>query len=247
RANLASVNDPTPWLERIAPWEHGLLLPVRVELRALSAQTEGAGADARLLLDYLRQTLDTWQLGDFWPALEKALRDEGDALLFLLDGLDEVPDANQRRAQVKQAVQGFAADFPRCRFLATSRTYAYQRQDWKLDGFAEVLLSPFTPGQIARFVERWYIHIGAVRNLNPDDAQGQATLLKTAIERSERLAELATRPLLLTLMASLHAWRGGNLPEKREELYADAVDLLLDQWESPKVVRDTAGQPLVRQ
>ena len=184
-------------------------------------------------------------LKEYSPHLKKTLLEEGG--LILLDGLDEVPDANRRRIQVKQAVQGFATDFSHCRFLITSRTYAYQRQDWKLDGFDEAVLRDFSPSQIARFIDSWYGHIGIVRNLDADDASGRAVLLKTAVERSPRLAELAARPLLLTLMASLHAWRGGSLPEKREELYRDAVDLLLDQWESPKVVRDAEGRPLVRQ
>ncbi len=155
----------------------------------------------------------------------------------MLDGLDEVPEADQRRVQVKTAVEQFAAAFPKVRVLVTSRTYAYQRQDWKLRGFAEVVLAPFGRAQMHHFVDRWYAYVGQARRLSPDDTQGRATLLKQAIACTPRLYELATRPLLLTLMASLHAWRGGTLPEQREALYADAVDLLLDQWESQKVRR----------
>ncbi len=254
-ANLTALTAPLPVEDernkdkepQPQPWDHGPLLPVRIVLRDLAARglpEPGQPVSGDTLWAFITGELGE-TLKEYAPYLKKELQEQGG--LILLDGLDEVPDAHQRRVQVKQAVQGFAADFPRCRFLVTGRTYAYQRQDWKLEGFAEAVLSPFTPGQIARFVDRWYTHIGLVRNMNPEAAQGQATLLKTAIERSERLAELATRPLLLTLMASLHAWRGGSLPEKREALYADAVELLLDQWESPKVVRDAAGRPLLRQ
>lgn len=258
QANLRVLTAPLPdkepeWLRSVAekpqpqPWDHGPLLPVRIVLRDLAARglpRPGRRAGGDDLWRFVVAELGE-NLAEYAPQLMRELREKGG--LVLLDGLDEVPEADRRRDQVKQVVAGFAAAFPRCRFLVTSRTYAYQRQEWKLPGFQEAILAPFGLGQIERFVDRWYAHVGALRKLHPNDSQGRAALLKTAIERSERLAELASRPLLLTLMASLHAWRGGSLPERREELYADVVDLLLDQWEGPKVVRDAAGQPLLQQ
>jgi predicted NACHT family NTPase len=91
--------------------------------------------------------------------------------LILFDGLDEVPDADERRVQIKQAVQDFASTFGDCRFLVTSRTYAYQRQDWKLDKFTAVDLLPFTRGQIHRFVETWYKQMVNLHKLTQTSAQ----------------------------------------------------------------------------
>ncbi len=244
-ANLERLIVPLPQAEesQLQPWEHGQLVPIRVVLRDLAARglpPVGQVASGDMLWKFIVAELPE-TLREFAAPLRQELLDYGG--LVMLDGLDEVPEADQRRDLVRAAVQGFVAMFPRARVLVTSRIYAYQKQAWKMDGFVEVVLAPFERGQIRRFVEGWYAHVGPLCGLSTDEARGRAVLLNTAIEHSARLAELATRPLLLTLMASLHAWRGGTLPEQREELYADAVELLLDQWEGQKVRRGADGQP----
>lgn len=239
--NLATLcaalpgNDGDSEDRQVQHWEHGALLPVQIVLRDLASEMPppGTAVNAGTLWNYISGRLKQAALEEFAPWLREELLDRGG--LILLDGLDEVPDARQRRQQIKDAVQDFAASFSRCRFLVTSRTYAYQREDWKLDDFVEVHLLPFAPVQIQGFVDAWYAHMVELARLSESDARGRAELLKSTIERNERLAELATRPLLLTLIARLHTEQGGTLPEKREELYARAVDLLLNQWENLKV------------
>ncbi len=256
-ANLALLTAPIPTEDKIKSrldeqkpqsWDHGPLLPVMITLRDFAARKligSDIPATAENLWQFITAELNAAALGDFAPYLRKELLESGG--LLLLDGLDEVPEAQSSRSLLKQVIEDFAHTFPCCRILVTSRTYAYQKQGWRLSGFEDTELAPFSRDQINAFINRWYAHIASLRNINHTNARGQAELLKRAIFASDRLIELAVRPLLLTLMASLHAWRGGTLPNKREQLYGDAVDLLLDWWESPKAVHDSHGNLIITQ
>ena len=229
-------------------WTHGPLLPVRIILRDFIAKgapkLEETG-HATHLWNFIEKELDAARLSDYTIHLERELRENGG--IILLDGLDEVPEANHRRKQLKQIIEDFKSTFDRCRILVTSRTYAYEKQDFQISGMTSAVLSPFSSGQMRRFVDKWYDHVAERQHMNLDNARGNAVILKQAIFGNERLRELSERPLLLTLMASLHAWRGGSLPENREELYADAVDLLLDWWERPKTVKDNTGSIVMQE
>ncbi|MBV7333985.1 hypothetical protein KFU94_38275 [Chloroflexi bacterium TSY] len=252
RANLTLFTAPSPpdkersenedAEQERQPWDHGVLLPVLVILRDLAVHSlppVSQQGRAEHLWRYICHELEKTELADYAPYLRRELLEKGG--LILLDGLDEVPEAEERRVQIKEIVEEFAATFHRCRILITSRIYAYQQQAWQLTRFEDATLMPFRDSQIRHFVDRWYVHCADQGRFVIDDARGRAATLKHAIFASDRLQGLAQRPLLLTLMASLHAWRGGNLPERREELYADAVDLLLDRWERQRVVQDKTG------
>ena len=166
-------------------WNVGPLLPVRVVLRDFAVQMDDQGSVRERLWRFIQRQLgDT--LAEFTPLLRKHLLEEGG--LLILDGLDEVPEAGRRREAVKQAVLDFRASFTNVRILLTSRTYAYQRQEWRLPDFADAVLAPFNPEQIDTFVDRWYVHMAARRaNLSETDAQGQAVLLKDALKRHQHL------------------------------------------------------------
>jgi formylglycine-generating enzyme required for sulfatase activity len=228
-------------------WKLPGLLPVRVILRDYAAR--GLPEDKGLwqfIQDELRatQTSTGENLAPCLPYIQRILGQKNGATLFL-DGVDEVPEAHRLRVRLKEKSEQFARDFPSCRLVVTSRPYAYQDPEAWLTNFQVRSLADFSPEQVQAYIARWYTHMAQKdRALGPANAKRYAEQLQNAVQQNPRLAELAPRPLLLTLMASLHRWReGGTLPERRQELYEASVGLLLDLWQRPKHIFDAQGRP----
>ncbi|MFF7335255.1 NACHT domain-containing protein [Streptomyces sp. NPDC008150] len=136
--------------------------------------------------------------------------------LVLVDGLDEVPAADRRRA--RDWLTALVAAFPDNRWLLTSRPTAV-RADWLADeGFGETTLSPMRRAEVATFVRRWHAAAGA--------AEFEERLLDS-LRTKRDLARLATNPLMCGLICALHRERRGYLPTGRKELYDAALAMLL--------------------
>jgi formylglycine-generating enzyme required for sulfatase activity len=232
-AQAGRAETPDLWLERLrqsGAWSHGVLLPVHVVLRDFAAWLpEGTERGrAELLLSYLRHILETWGLGGFWLHLQTALTEQSEPIFFLLDGLDEVPAP--LRLAVVESINDLVARYPGHRYLATCRIYAYVGQLYQLQGFHQATLAAFSDEQIKHFINVWYRELARRGRFSQEEARFRAGRLQRAADRLD-LRGLARRPLLLTVMALLHTFRG-QLPEDRVELHRWSVDLLLRRWEA---------------
>lgn len=233
--------------DRLPEAFRGRLL-VRLVLREVAARhipaAATAGTAAMLwdaLADDIAAHLGKQAAEEVLPHLQRRLVAEGG--FMLLDGLDEVPEARQRRQVLLDAVAKLTAALPKSktRVLVTARPYAYADPQWRLPGFATLALAPFSEEQVGRFIERWYQAVRGAMGWNVDTARGKGDRLRSALQERPYLGDLASRPLLLTLMATLHSsW--GQLPEDRAELYEETVKLLLGRWQRAREVRRPDGE-----
>ncbi|MCL4871861.1 MAG: SUMF1/EgtB/PvdO family nonheme iron enzyme [Anaerolineae bacterium] len=217
-------------------WElaHLRLIPVLVILRKYAADGLAHGQD---LWSYIAAVLTQEGYGGYLPHLEKQLQKGG---MVLLDGLDEVDNAPQVRQALKMQIEKFATRFREVRLVVTSRPYAYGAGGWELNRFAVTRLLDFSPEQIETFIDQWYTVTGQEdRSLGEENARKYAEELKRQVnpdyQSSHNLRELARSPLLLTMMVYVHRGReGGQLPQRREELYQLCIKLLLELWQRSK-------------
>lgn len=185
------------------------LVPIFVTLR------QYAGAESQpLLLDYISQDLCAYNIGN--EANVKQLLQQGRAILFL-DGLDEVRENDLHR--VLEDLRSFSEQFYTNRFVITSRLGS---QEYIFEKFTEVEVANFQPLQISQFAQRWFLNNS--RHIE---------LFLRKVEDNRPIQELATNPLLLTLLCLVFD-EFGDFPTNRSELYREGLDVLLKKWDAKR-------------
>jgi hypothetical protein len=154
--------------------------------------------------------------------------------MILLDGLDEVARQEDRGAVATWAERQISS-YPGNHFVITSRPHGFPGP---VIAQADVLaVRPFTAEQVQQFLNRWYLAAerhatGAVskaqmRAVRIRASESAAGLLKL-LQANPALYDLTVNPLLLTMIATVHRYRGA-LPGSRADLYGEICQVMLSR------------------
>ena len=166
------------------------------------------------LTTYIEKLFKKWKVNN---QNIKQILEQGKALI-LLDGLDEVNE--EHRSQVTDAIQYFADTNYLNHFGITCRIAA---KEYTFQGFdKEVEVADFNEQQIDDFAKKWF---------RKDAVKAEIFISK--LRENEPIKELATNPLLLTLLCLVFG-EVGNFPPNRGELYEEGVDVLLKKWDAKR-------------
>lgn len=185
-------------------------IPIFITLRNFAEE-----ANQPSLLDYILERHNCVTLREILTS--------GKALV-LLDGLDEVREKDSHR--VREEIGKFCDDtqFRDNHLVITCRIAAPQYKKSRFKKFTEVEIADFEPAQISDFANKWFKNI---------DGGSQNFIYK--LDNNPRIKELATNPLLLTLLCLVFE-KLKDFPANRSKLYKECVDLLLEQWDDEREI-----------
>ncbi|MEM7538855.1 MAG: NACHT domain-containing protein, partial [Chloroflexota bacterium] len=155
----------------------------------------------------------------------------------VLDGVDEIADLGARQ-ELTDAISAFMhhpdGNYRENLVLVTSRPHGF-RDVGLGSSFQRCKVKPFSKEDVAQFITHWYAT--AYGDNDPEFAEEAQTLIE-AISDNSRVTELATNPLLCTIIAIVYR-NNRVLPNRRVELYLKCCEALLDTWERNKNIKES--------
>jgi HEAT repeat protein len=165
--------------------------------------------------------------------------------LILLDGLDEIVNADERRSVVRQVAEFVQRHDDRAnRFVITSRSAGYRSAPLG-ESFVHYTVQEMNETQIRHFLERWCIAVEEAQtsdltaDAHESTARREIEGIMKAVENSRGVRRLAANPLLLRILALIHR-TGSQLPQRRIELYRLTADTLARTWRMSQGVAESS-------
>lgn len=234
--------SPAPKLTRLAQ-KWGNLLPVWVPFPLWTQLLTQPTKTTTNVRDVMHEWLNIWGEEDLWPLLQEALNDE--RLLLLVDGLDEWSNLSAAQNAL-QRLRVFAEQH-NLPTAMTSRPHGFQLLGLTSAGWQVGVLSELSPDQQRKLCHTWlrHYHSSGHTAQHSDDNIKKAILNSSErffqeVNRSGQLKDLASNPLLLSLLVYL--WRfETSLPQNRFKAYEELVEHLI---KTHPARRKTAAQSM---
>jgi len=188
----------------------GVTLPIYVPLHQIGDRPIQAFTDLLAKSEHLKELLVSDNQGGV----------PFQRIRVYLDGLDEIANADKRRAVINQALSCHLV-WP-IQVIVTARDHVY---DDYLAVFPRVRLSSFSDSEIAQFVQKWL----------KEDADSISSF-DAELARHQPLRELMAVPLLATLLIGVFR-KTSRLPGTKVELYDMCIDLLCGGWDLVKDIK----------
>ncbi|GAX36297.1 NACHT domain-containing protein [Nodularia sp. NIES-3585] len=161
--------------------------------------------------------------------------------LVMLDGLDEVTN-QEERSIISQWVNQQMGEHPKATFILTSRPHGYESEILsRVDIVLEV--QPFNLAEMKNFIQGWYLQTEINRQQRDkpavrQDAQTKANDLIEALLQNPAISKMASNPLLVTMIATVHnLLESKDLPKRRVQLYKEICDVLLGKRLTVKKIK----------
>ncbi len=193
---------------------------------------------------------------DFGDILDAALAEAGGlgfgrwlwnrgGLLLLFDGLDEVGDREARKyACCNLEKLAKLASERRIRLVVSSRFSGIEDGGGEVnldeDHFVHLNVQKMRDEQIEQLIGRWYEAAGRARARmrQEDEDAGQAKGRKRGVElckdlareKSAKIKELISTPMLLTLLCLMVERGDGEIPKRRVDFFSRCLNTLLGSW-----------------
>jgi HEAT repeat protein len=198
-------------------------LPILIRCRELGRDQVSGVLDDMVQQILRRAELDQSEVDAMRAVISRRL-DEGTALL-LIDGLDEITDPAARAGFCRHLEQIHLAR-PKTPIIATSRIVGYREMGYRIGrGFEHLTVAELSRDDKDEFVRHW------CALTEPADRQEKVAVeLVGDIHSTDRIERLTNNPMLLTTMALVKR-TVGKLPDRRADLYEQAVKVLLN-WRS---------------